>query len=123
VLGSDRCDQGGRILEREPVAQPHPPAVARQRIPHTVRVRTIQRDADPRVTPASVKLGGKHPGIVGNQNVTAAQQRGQVPHPSVRQARIMNVQHPRRIARADWMVGDAVCRQLVIEIRQRQVRR
>ena len=94
------------------------PRVARQRVPGAIGARLIQRDADPCVAAPCGKLRRDHPRVVDHQHIARPQQRRQFTHHAIRKTIARDVQQPRRVARAGGMLGDAVRRQVEVEIGQ-----
>ena len=112
-------DAGGQVFgafEGEPVPVMQPAGVAGQRVPGAVRQGAVQGDADARGAAAGGELGRDDPRVVGDEDVAAAEQAGQVADDAVVQPGLSHVQQPGRVAWAGRVVGDAVRRELEGEV-------
>ncbi len=87
--------QHAGAFDRQDIANPQPPPVARQRLPRPVRPRTVQRNANPRGAAQRLQLRRKHPGVVRHQHIPRPQQRRQIPDQPIGQAVRTDVQHAR----------------------------
>jgi hypothetical protein len=89
--------------------------VAGQRVPGAIGQRAIEGDADARIAAAGAELGGDDPCVVGDEDVAAPEQVGQVGHFAVLET-IGHIHQACRIARTGGLLGDAFGRQREVEV-------
>ena len=119
VLG---LDLGGESAgEGEPVAWPQPLGRPREGKPAPAAQIADQQRLDRDVLTAgraaahALQSCRDHPGVVEDQQVTAAQQAWQIEHAAIVQAVGSDIQEPRRIARSGGALGDQVVGKVEVE--------